>query len=166
MSRPPGRPSKLTPAVAERAVEAARAGATMADCAGYAGIGVRTLQRWLAEAEREDAEPRFGRFGAAFARARAELVLELSDCVRAGAKDDPRLAVALLKILEDRQPPAARVEVSGPVGGPVQVAAAQRERAIARALTATPEGTALIQAAVLAAGEPAEPERNGGGPLP
>ena len=87
---PGGRPTKLTPRVQERVVEAARAGGTMEDIAGYAGVSTRTLQRWQAEGEREDAEPLVVRFRRALARARAELVIELTTAVGRRARAEPR----------------------------------------------------------------------------
>ena len=51
------RPKKLTPKVAERAVEAARAGANMENIAGSAGIHRATLARWIARASARTPSP-------------------------------------------------------------------------------------------------------------
>ena len=144
--------------MAARAVEAARAGATMADAAGYAGVSRSTLQSWLARGDLDNAEPRFRTFRAAFARAKAELVVELTGRIRLGAVDDPRLALGLLQLIERRN--ACRVAVSGAGGGPVALHDPDELRRISQALTATPELIAAVQAAVL----DADASANGAGP--
>jgi hypothetical protein len=119
------RPTKLTPKAAERAIEAARTGATRAQAAAYAGVGERTLYDWLALGEAEDAPPRYRSFRSALARAEAELVVELTGRIRLSAVHDPRLAIGLLKIIEARGP--QRVELSGPDGGPIMTHEADDE---------------------------------------
>lgn len=146
-----GRKTKLTPETQERIIAAVRAGATMEAAAGAAGIGESTLYRWLQEAAQPGA-PRWKReFREALQRARDELEVRLvaGSVLKAAlggyvvkrvtrvrpdgtqeteeqfAPADGRVGLEVLaRRFRDRGWGRTPVEVSGPNGGPVQVATA------------------------------------------
>jgi transposase-like protein len=58
----PGRPSKFTPEVREKVLQALRMGHYRSVAATYAGISHETLRRWMKEAENSTADPEFRAF--------------------------------------------------------------------------------------------------------
>lgn len=66
-----GRPSKLTPELQERIVQAIRAGNYVATAVAYAGISQSTFYRWMERGKRQRGG-RFREFWEAIARAEAE----------------------------------------------------------------------------------------------
>jgi hypothetical protein len=95
----PGRPTKLTPRVATRVLDAVRKGATREVAAQAAGIGRSTLGIWHARGK-DDLDAGLHSVFAAFAgdlsRAEADAELYLVDLLRKAAVSDPRSAQWLL----------------------------------------------------------------------
>jgi AcrR family transcriptional regulator len=86
---PGGRPSKLTPQVANRIVAAIRAGNYMQAAAEHAGVNPATVYRWLADADRPRARRELREFREAVMRARADcevgMVATVVKAARGGA---------------------------------------------------------------------------------
>jgi len=93
-----GRPTSLTPAVAETIIDAMCGGNYMETAAALAGISVATLRNWL-RAGRRGESPELADFAQAIARARA--VAEVRDLERIGR--DPSWQSAAWR-LERRHP--------------------------------------------------------------
>jgi hypothetical protein len=66
-----GRPHWLTREAEQRTLDAIRAGATMEDAAAAAGVSRRTLHRWTARGQGDDAPAPFRQFAEAVEHARA-----------------------------------------------------------------------------------------------
>lgn len=77
-----GRPSKLTPEVQQRVLQAIAGGNTKKDAAAYAGVGYRTLEAWLA-----DQRPAFQQFQQAVAQKEAEAVVRNVTLIQKAAAD-------------------------------------------------------------------------------
>jgi transposase-like protein len=86
---------KLTETVFRRLVESARKGSTYKQAARRAGIGQRTLRRWLRMGRRNEDEGCVALL-AAMEQAEAERSEEWLDCVNTAAKDDWKAAIELL----------------------------------------------------------------------
>jgi hypothetical protein len=112
---PGGRPSKLTPEIAARVVEAVEAGASLRVAAAHGGIAQSTLFLWLARGEEEGAPREFSEFSERVGAARSGLFVRLGQAAIAGAMNDPRLALSSMRALfaADLDPPRLGVEVSG-----------------------------------------------------
>jgi hypothetical protein len=111
------RPSKLTPEVRAKLLEATRAGASLSDAAAYAGVSTDSFARY------RERDPELA---AAFAEAEAEVVLTCVRCIRGAAEaGDWRAA---LTWLERRRPEEwsarPKLELSGKNGGPIQTSRA------------------------------------------
>lgn len=163
VQRRAGRRTKLTPETRDRIITAVRAGATMEAAAGAAGIGESTLYRWLQEAEQPGA-PRWKReFREDLLRARDELEVRLvaGSVMKAAlggyvvkrvtrvrpdgtqeteeqfAPADGRVGLEVLaRRFHGRGWGRTPVEVSGPDGGPIQVAYAGAIQSLAARLEA------------------------------
>lgn len=68
---PGGRPSKLTPAVAERIAKALEQGMPQETAAKLAGVEPRTFYEWMAQGRREDGRHEYQQFAQAVTLARA-----------------------------------------------------------------------------------------------
>lgn len=116
-----GRPEKLTATLQTRIVDAVRAGATREQAAAAAGIGKRTLQRWLAQGEGDRPAPRFLGFAAAIRTAEAAMVVDAVQGIQQAAQAGDWRARAWL--LERRFPAQwgrrSAHELSGPRGEPL-----------------------------------------------
>lgn len=77
-----GRPTKLTPEVQDRILEAIGAGNTKKDAAAYAGIGYRTLETWLT-----DPRPLYRQFQQAVAQKEAQAVVRNVAIIAKAAQD-------------------------------------------------------------------------------
>ncbi|WP_431977626.1 hypothetical protein [Micromonospora haikouensis] len=156
-TRPPGRPSKLTEETVTRLLAAIKAGATVRNAALYAGIGESTFHEWMAQAREESPRPEFLEFAEQIERARAELQVDVlnsvMETIRGGfvtkrvtrtgrdgepeheeqfAPPDGRLGLDLLsRIWPQDFAKRSAMEVSGPEGGPIELATAQRVQALA-----------------------------------
>ena len=95
-----GRPSKLTPEVEARIVEAVELGATWEKAAEAAGVGASTLREWRQRGEADEAP--FAAFLAALKRAEAEGVARALRTIRQAAESGQWTAAAWL--LERRYP--------------------------------------------------------------
>lgn len=124
MSRGPGRPSKLTPEVRERLLQAFRLGATVKIAAGACGVHEASFYGWMAKGR----EAKSGEYRELFEHvtlARDTGDLELLALVRKHAKGDGRLA---LDLLSRRHPEAfarkdrTTVKHTGHDGGAIKVA--------------------------------------------
>lgn len=97
----PGRPSDFTPQAEQMILEAVRAGASLKSAAGHAGVSDRTLQRWKAAGEEEDAPADLRVFSDALVQARAQGRVALAASIRRAANEgDWRAAAWMLERLE------------------------------------------------------------------
>ena len=74
------RPTKLTPEVAERIIQATRLGASYAAAAEAGGVERHTISRWVAKGEAEE-EGEFYDFSTKMRSAQAELGVEYLDAI-------------------------------------------------------------------------------------
>jgi transposase len=79
-----GRPTKLTPEVQARILEALEAGSSQEGAANYAGINPDTFYTWMRRGSQ--GESQFSEFFDAVKRATGALEIELSSIVRGAAK--------------------------------------------------------------------------------
>lgn len=145
--RPAGRPTKLTPDVADTIVAAIRAGNYVETAAAYAGVNRATVFRWLKEADQPGAGRSLVEFRDAVQRARAEseirvvgqiqrvimggqVLKEITRTMPDGATEtektyaapDGRVALEFMsRAYPDRWARRSALEVTGAGGGPVQV---------------------------------------------
>jgi hypothetical protein len=95
-----GRPSALTPETKNRFLAALAGLNTVEDASVYAGIGVSTVSRWLAEG-RKQARGELRDFWVAVEDAKARAKMSLVQTVVTRGRQDPAMA---LKLLERRYP--------------------------------------------------------------
>jgi transposase len=99
-----GRPSKFTPEVQARILEALRQGACRDHCARYAGVGKSTLYRWLDQGEADgeaNVESELRAFSEAVRKAEAEVLVRMALYVSRAAQTHWRAAAWFL---ERREP--------------------------------------------------------------
>lgn len=146
---PGGRPSKLTPDVADRIIKAVRLGNYLETAAQAAGVHPATVYRWLQEADKKGAPAAKREFRDALSRARAEaetrmvgsvikaaagghVTKRITRVLRNGdteteetiAGPDGRVALEFLsRAFPDRWAKRQALEVTGAGGGPIQVSA-------------------------------------------
>lgn len=119
-----GRPTRLTPKVAETIIQAVRAGATISAACARAGIGESTYYEWVQRGtgthKNRRANTVYAEFAEALARAEAELEVALVAQWRQQMPSDWR---AVAEFLARRFPRdwGRRTEVTGAGGGPVEV---------------------------------------------
>jgi hypothetical protein len=170
-----GRPTKLTPELADALCEARANGHGTRGAAAACGIARSTLQAWLAKGEEEDPDPLYSDFAARFTRAGAKAIgrlvsavfedavggVEIKRVVRPDGSEEtqvtPPNGMVALKALaqlapEDWQPRKA-LEVSGPNAGPVEVAQTEVIENVLSRVRAAKERRAAIEAAQQPAGE-------------
>ena len=147
-----GRPTLLTRKRIAVAVELALGGETKAGIAAHLGITADTVHRWVKEGararrdkdERGIAIPRDMRLRAEFSealqRARAEYGSAMHGMLlgATAAGDVKAIHIALKEHDRDRWGDHQRTEISGPDGGPVQVATMSVADCIAAATAETP----------------------------
>ncbi|TMR10092.1 hypothetical protein ETD86_40930 [Nonomuraea turkmeniaca] len=147
-TKPVGRPTKLTPEIADALCEARQKGHSIAGAAALCGVGKSTLKRWLAEGEPDDApeglrdfRDRFTRAGAhaigslinaAFEDALGGVVIKTVErtlpdgsSVREEQVTPPNGRTALeiaARLAPDDWRPVKAVELTGADGGPVEIA--------------------------------------------
>jgi hypothetical protein len=94
------RPSKLTPEVRERIVQAILAGNYFETACQFAGVATATGYEWLARGEgRDQRRPRnreFAEFAEAVGQAEAQAEVHTVALIRQGLPDNPRLALDFL----------------------------------------------------------------------
>lgn len=114
-----GRPTKLTPEVQDRIIQALKAGNYVETAAEYAGIGKTTFYRWMARGE-QASRGIYREFRDAVMRARAEAEARNVAIIQKAAPDDWRAAAWWLeRAFPDRWGPRQKLEHSGPEGGPI-----------------------------------------------
>lgn len=142
-----GRPSKLTPALTARLIEAIKDGAHYEPACAYAGIHYSTMREWITRGEGEDSGP-YREFSDAIKKAVADMerrvvkrwvsLLDGDDC------DWKAIATFLERRFPDRWARRVVKELSGPGGGPIQTETA----AMPRGPMGTPEEAAKEYGAV------------------
>jgi len=117
-----GRKSKLTPEMQAKIVSYLQGGTYIETAAAAAGIGKRTLFRWLKNATEKGCDPKYKAFADAVEKAQAAANLRDVTLISHAAKKDWRAAAWRL---ERRHPKrwgtVQRHEVSGPDGKAVEV---------------------------------------------
>jgi hypothetical protein len=122
-----GRPHGLTRKAEQGILEAIRAGARMEDAAAAAGVSRRTLHRWTARGQGDDALEPFRQFAEAVEHARAEARVSAIRTIRRAMEEGDwgvRLRAACFYL--ERTDPAnwgrkTAHELSGPEGEPIAV---------------------------------------------
>jgi len=147
-----GRPTDLTPDTQSRIVEALRAGNYIDAACAYAGIGTTTYYRWMQRAQDPTAPDIYRDFRDAVERARAEAEIRNVGLIQRAASDGTWQAAAWF--LERSHPRKwgrhDRHEVTGPDGGPVELAVdAQSLEARLAAIIARRRGTDEADAVVV-----------------
>lgn len=119
-----GRPSKLTPDLMAKVLDALRAGNYIETACAYAGIGTTTYYRWMEQAEDDKADDIYREFRDAVAQARAESEVRNVALVQRAANEGTWQASAwfLERSYPRRWGRHDRHEVTGADGGPVAVA--------------------------------------------
>ena len=119
-----GRPTDLTPDTQNRIIEALRAGNYIDVACSYAGIGTTTYYRWMQRASDPESPDIYRDFRDAVQRARAEAEIRNVGLIQRAASDGTWQAAAWF--LERSHPRKwgrhDRHEVTGPDGGPLEVA--------------------------------------------
>ena len=82
----PGRPTKLTPEVRDKIVQALGLGNYRQDAAAFARVGVATLRRWLARGVREK-EGEYARLYDAVTESEARCKITAMGCITKAARD-------------------------------------------------------------------------------
>ncbi len=96
-----GRPSKLTPEVQEKVLQALGLGNTRAHAAVYAGVGERTFRRWMAEGQEEGEGP-YTELRQAVLAAESRAQMLATGCIAKAIRDGDWKAAAWM--LERRVP--------------------------------------------------------------
>ncbi len=123
-----GRPPKLSPDIERRIVELLRAGNYVETAAACAGIHKDTLYRWLKEGARQP-NGIYGGFAVAVERAQAEAEARDVTLIATAAREDWRAAAWRLErrsYARWGEHQKHDIEHTGPGGGPVVVADADR----------------------------------------
>lgn len=135
-----GRPTSLTPEVADRIVQAVRAGSYVSHAAEYAGVHRDTVYGWLERGRREHAriakdpkgrpdadEAAFAEFSDRVMRAEAEALIEAVAAWKTASRSDWRAAKEWLARRHNEEwGDKARLEHSGPDGQPISLAGLER----------------------------------------
>lgn len=118
-----GRPSKLTPEIQTRIVEAVTAGNYMETAAAYAGVGVSTFYRWMQEGEDPKSPKRKREFREAVLQARAQAEVRNVTLIQRAANDGSWQAASwfLERSFQAKWGKNARVELTGANGDPLQL---------------------------------------------
>ncbi|MEU4229405.1 hypothetical protein AB0F17_34355 [Nonomuraea sp. NPDC026600] len=122
-SKPAGRPTKLTPEIAEALCEARQKGHSITGAAALCGVGKSTLMRWLADGEPDAAPGEFRDFRDRFTRAGARAIGSL---INAAFED--ALGGVVVKTVERTLPDGSSVreEQVTPPNGKVALEIASR----------------------------------------
>lgn len=95
------RPTKLSPQLQERLLKGLSTGASRQDVCAWAGVSLRSFQRWLQLGEDEDADDPYREFWRSVNRTERWVKLRLLGIVQQASATDPHLA---LKFLERKWP--------------------------------------------------------------
>jgi transposase len=116
-----GRPTKLTPEIQDKIIDAIQAGNYQDAAARYAGIDPATYYRWMSKGE--DPDSPYSEFREAIERAKAAAEVESVAIIKLAARDGTWQAAAWW--LERTRPQKfgrkERYEVTGAEGGNLQV---------------------------------------------
>ena len=82
----PGRPTKLTPEVHDKIIQALTLGNYRQDAAAFARVGAATLRRWLARGAREK-EGKYARLYEAVTESEARAKITMMGCITKAARD-------------------------------------------------------------------------------
>ena len=131
-----GQPSKLTPEVQDKIVQAILAGNYQETAASYAGIGRTTFFRWMEQGADPDAPQMYRDFRDAVESARAQAEVRHVALITQAAQGGTWQASAwyLERSYPQRWGRLQRTEITGRDGGPIEVDATVIERRIAEAL--------------------------------
>lgn len=111
-----GRPTKFDNAVAEKIIEAVRAGAYRKVAAVFAGITERTLYEWLAAGKKKPAS-KFGVFRSKLREAAATAEIHIGSVAFKAAANDPSYALKYMGVRwRTRWNPTSKVELTGKDG--------------------------------------------------
>ncbi|GAB2468186.1 hypothetical protein GCM10027187_40470 [Streptosporangium sandarakinum] len=138
-----GRPTKLTPELADRFVQALEEGNSIRRAAALTGITRSTAHAWIAQGEADDAPPEFSDFSDRVTRARTRVMgdlfnaamqdaiggVEIKRTVRPDGSEETqvtppngKVALQMMALLDPEEwLPRKAVELSGPGAGPVEV---------------------------------------------
>lgn len=131
-SKKVGRPSKLTPEVKKRLLDAIRAGNYYETACTYAGITYRTFRNWMERGEQAKSGE-FFQFFHEVTRAEAEAEVRLVAQWQAQAGQDWRAARDLLaRRHPERWAGRERLEHTGEGGGPIELDFDPREELLRR----------------------------------
>ncbi len=97
----PGRPTKLTPEVQEKLLQALSVGSPRAHAAAYAGVDDSTLRRWLVRGRKEDEGP-YAEFRQVVLEAESRAQMAAMACVTKAVREGDWKAAAWM--LERRRP--------------------------------------------------------------
>lgn len=123
------RPTKLTPKLADRVLEALRAGVTIEAACSAGPIAPSTFYDWVRRG-RTTTRGKFHDFAEAVDMAQLDAERTLVEAWRAHVVDDWRAAAELLaRRFPERWRRPSAVELSGPNGGPVAMEITNEERA-------------------------------------
>lgn len=134
------RPTKLTDETAERIIQAVRAGSYVSHAAEYAGVHRDTVYGWLERGKKEQArlaadpkakpdanEAIFVEFSDRVMRAEAEALIEAVAAWKTAGRSDWRAAKEwLARRHGDEWGDRAKIEHTGPEGGPITLAGLER----------------------------------------
>ncbi|GAA2410850.1 MULTISPECIES: hypothetical protein [Nonomuraea] len=137
-----GRPTKLTPDLADKIVEAFEAGNSVRRTAALVGVNRATLHDWLAQGEADDAPELFSDFSDRCTRARTKVIgelfnaayqdavggVEIKRAVRPDGTEETqvtppngKVALELMSRMDPEWRPVKAYEISGPEGRPVEL---------------------------------------------
>ncbi|MBG0818899.1 hypothetical protein [Planomonospora sp. ID82291] len=138
-----GRPTKLTPELADHFIEALEKGNSIRRAAALCGITRKTAHAWIAQGEEDDASPELRDFCDRVTRARTKAIgdlfnaayqdaiggVEIKRTVRPDGSEEVqvtppngKVAMQLMALLDPEEwLPRKALELSGPNSGPVEV---------------------------------------------
>ncbi|MEU3455661.1 hypothetical protein ABZ671_18970 [Micromonospora sp. NPDC006766] len=171
---PGGRPSKLTPEIADRIIKAVRLGNFLETAAKASGVHPATVYRWLQDADKPGSPRAKREFRDALSRARAEaeqrmvgavikdanggyVTKRVTRVLRNGDKEteetiagpNGRVALEFLsRAFPDRWARRSALEVTGAGGGPIQVSA-ERINGLADRVQAALTSAAVVDAEIV-----------------
>ena len=125
-----GRPTKLTPQVRDKIIEALTAGNYAKHAVAYAGVDMATYCRWMEKGEQGRSPYR--EFREAVEAAKAEAVVRNVTIIQRAARTDWRAAGWYLERTQREEfGKVTRQEVSGPDGGPIEIQGDPRQDLLA-----------------------------------
>lgn len=119
------RPSKFTPEVRSKIVQALRGGNPMKYAAGFAGVSETTTRKWLMLAEQPEAPPEYQDWLAEVEKAKADaVVIRMARISKAAAGGAWQADIAILERTHPEdfgKVDRSKIELSGPDGGPLTI---------------------------------------------